>query len=57
MDLPQPSARLVAAILLFAAVIGLVGLLLRGVAYLLVLVAVGLAIYAAVAWMRRDRAG
>lgn len=57
MDLPQPSARLVAAILLLAAVIGLVGLLLRGVAYLLVLVAVGLAIYAAVAWMRRDRAG
>lgn len=57
MDLPRPSARLVALLLVVAVAIGLIGLLLRGVAYLLVIVAVGLAVYAAVAWMRRDHDG
>lgn len=57
MDLPRPSARLVALLLVVAVAIGLVGVLLRGVAYLLVIVAVGLAVYAAVAWMRRDHDG
>jgi hypothetical protein len=55
-DLPRPSARLVALLLAVAVAVGLIGLLLRGVAYLLVIVAVGLAIYAAAAWMRRDHA-
>lgn len=55
MRTPHPDGRTIAILLAIALALAVVGLVLKGIAYLLVLVAVGLAAYLVVSrWAGRD---
>ncbi len=51
----HPGVKAVIGLLLVALAIGIVGLVLRGIAYLLVFAALAIAAYAAFSWWRGDR--